>query len=251
MEKLLNYRILLISLLITLLKINIARAGLIIQDDFESGTYSPKWSECSFPNNSVVVKGTAHSGNYSFRIYYQRDEDASALNIYGLTFDELYVRFWQMYPTGFYQRNLKQSNVFHSAGGSYEGSIIHSLWGPSPTMQTTFYIEDEAIWVDFPVPPGEWFEIAYYIKYNTPGKNDGIYRLWRNKKLIYERNNVIYRTINRGADSIWIGGNYSGAGVNPIPFYRYIDDICIGNRPSDCGDDFNPPAPPVNLRILE
>jgi len=95
---------------------------------------------------------------------------------------------------------------------------------------------------DFAIPAGEWFRTAFYAKWNTPGQSDGIYKLWRNDVLIVELYDVKYRTTEKTPDSLWIGGNYSGGGTDPVPFDRYIDDIFVARTPAD-DPEFNPTVP--------
>ncbi|XP_041378355.1 uncharacterized protein LOC121390574 [Gigantopelta aegis] len=49
---------------------------------------------------------------------------------------------------------------------------------------------------------GEWQNIAQYVKLNTPGRTDGVIRVWFNHKLVYEEENVSIRQ----TDSVKIDG---------------------------------------------
>jgi hypothetical protein len=223
--------------------------NVIIQDNFEAGHPSPNWSFIHNPDGGDgVVAGIAHDGNKSYRIRYDRDEDSGKLEFYDLPRrDEYYARYWQMYPDGFVQRNLKQAHFYHESGAT----LFLSLWGDIDGNQdpnqvqaaTTFYPYEggeSAIYSAFPIRAGEWFKTAFYMKLNTPGQANGIYQLWHNDTLVVNRNNVSYRTTDVVPIGGWIGGNYSGAGDAPKPFDRYIDDILIASNPKD-----DMPTPPT------
>src|SRR4051794_32903157 len=92
----------------------------LIQDDFETGAPSAAWSNV-FANDprDGVVSGIAHTGSYSYRIHYERDESESKLELDHIPrSDEYTVSYWQMYPSGFLQRNLKQATFFHGSGSN-------------------------------------------------------------------------------------------------------------------------------------
>ena len=231
-------------------RVLLAGDNILIVDDFESGTPSSDWTEVySADSSDNVVSGIAHSGNNSYRIRYTYDEDEGKLQKYGFeSRDEFYVRYWQMYPDGFVQRNLKQSHIFNTNESTpYEGVMILSLWGqideqPVPNnvqLLTTIYggtgldPDIQASYDSFPISPGEWFRTAYYVKMNTPGQKNGVYKLWQNDRLVLELNNVQFRTSAATPDGVWIGGNYSGGGQDPVAFDRYIDDILVARTPDD------------------
>ncbi|WP_010522499.1 RICIN domain-containing protein [Aquimarina agarivorans] len=43
----------------------------------------------------------------------------------------------------------------------------------------------------------KWYHVKQYIKLNTPGKKNGILKAWVNGKLVYERSNWNFRTVDR------------------------------------------------------
>ena len=230
-------------------------ANVILQDGFESGAADmTQWDEVSAPaGNLTYERGVAHSGNYSARIRYAMDESSAHMVLLNRSFEEgVYVRFWQMYPQGFTQKNLKQVRLFHAEGGSYQGSFTASLWSNPPEILSIFYggMDNDgrdAVYSPFTVPAGQWFKTALYIKYNTPGQNNGLYRLWRDDKLVVSYDDIVWRTNNEGANGLWVGGNYSGGGIDPVPFDRYLDDIYIATEP----DIISEPPTPAEYRYYE
>lgn len=249
----------------------------IISDGFETGLPSDQWDELNFiagPSGQTpstigrVEEGVSHSGRYALRVRYTKDEDSAKLVKMHPIGDEgqLYVRFWQMFPQGFNQRNLKQTRIFYSPGAdcettdgspiTYEGISELLFWGNIPGQQMVAAAyhcpldEPAAIGEYFPYTfaPNEWVKVAMYVKYNHPaGTRNGIFRVWRNDQLMLDRTDVMFLKdqVKSVVDGVWVGGNYSGAGVAPAPFDRYLDDILIADTP-----DGDIPLPSLAPTIL-
>ncbi|XP_041377428.1 uncharacterized protein LOC121389846, partial [Gigantopelta aegis] len=65
---------------------------------------------------------------------------------------------------------------------------------------------------------GEWQNIAQYVKLNTPGRTDGVIRVWFNHKLVYEANNVnIRRKDSVKIDGIFFSTFFGGNDLNWSP----------------------------------
>ncbi|MEO7957887.1 MAG: polysaccharide lyase [Fibrobacteria bacterium] len=102
-------------------------------------------------------------------------------------------------------------------------------------------------------PRNKWIRIKNFLKMNTPGQSNGVFKLWVNDTL--RINNTTagnFRTTSHGFDKIAFGGWYSGPGnENPSnPDTYWIDNprISLTNDfsawPSDTTTQPPPPPPP-------
>ncbi|MDO6694019.1 hypothetical protein Q4574_12055 [Aliiglaciecola sp. 3_MG-2023] len=78
--------------------------------------------------------------------------------------------------------------------------------------------------------PGRWYSIEQYIKLNSPGKQDGIFRAWIDGILIYERKNMYYRDTDKlKIEKVWMNYYFGGVAKPKHNFQMYLDNIVIAS----------------------
>jgi hypothetical protein len=76
-----------------------------------------------------------------------------------------------------------------------------------------------------------WYAIEHYVKMNTPGRNDGIYRVWLDGRLVFEKTDIRYRDIPRiKIQKIHV--NYWHGGMTPSPYDQdvFIDNLVVSRE---------------------
>ncbi len=201
----------------------------LYRDDFETGTQQPFWAECLFcGRDEGIVSGlSVKNGDHAFRIHYDEDESSAWLLLYPVHFESVYVSFWQYFPDGLAGHSIKQFRIANHRGiDSVEGYFNLQAWGNGQN-DAYFGFPDIALYYLNPIPKSMWVRTELYVRYNTTGKRNGVFWQKTNGQFIMASQNAIYHDGARVSDLIGIGGNYSNAGTDPVPFDRYIDDIII------------------------
>lgn len=150
------------------------------------------------------------------------------------TLQELWIRYYVYYPTDativgwkilyFYDENgytaLWEAQPYNYS--FYGGYFLH---GSGASILSTEY---PASWMSDNDRQGygQWIPIEVYVKNNTTGQNNGIYRVWRENTLIINKTDV-NMGIN-GFGSVAIGSNGSGVKgpADTVVGIRF-DDIAI------------------------
>ncbi len=217
----------------------------LIADGFESGTPSTEWTSAEGSAELTIVKGVARSGQYAARIRYTKDEQGASFMFTPIDFAtrrEIYIRYWQMFPQGYNQVGvLKQARIFRAAGhacspnpgGDLGADMAYNIGEMGCTAYRCDGDEPVRAYIDCAFPAGEWVKIAVHFKYNTPGSSNGLCTVWRNDQVIFQQENIKYTDTISNMDGVWVGGNYSGQGRDPVGLDRYLDDIYIGWTPQD------------------
>lgn len=76
-----------------------------------------------------------------------------------------------------------------------------------------------------------WYAIEHYVKMNTPGRNDGIYRVWLDGRLVFEKTDIRYRDIPKiKIQKIHV--NYWHGGMTPSPYDQdvFIDNLVVSRE---------------------
>lgn len=76
-----------------------------------------------------------------------------------------------------------------------------------------------------------WYAIEQFVKLNTPGRPDGILRVWIDGRLALERRNIQYRnTADLKIDRIWMNVYHGGTSAAPTPLHLFIDNVVIAKK---------------------
>jgi hypothetical protein len=85
---------------------------------------------------------------------------------------------------------------------------------------------------------GYWYKFErWYVLNSDVDEADGIMQIWIDDQLVCDRTNVVWRSTSRGCpngtgwQSMWFGGNYSGAtfGAPSGTLYRYLTDFDLSS----------------------
>lgn len=73
-----------------------------------------------------------------------------------------------------------------------------------------------------------WYSIEQYVKLNTPGKKDGVFRAWIDGRQVVERNDIRFRhVLDLKIESVWIDVYHGGVSPAPKDMTLYIDNVVI------------------------
>ncbi|MFA3789573.1 polysaccharide lyase [Aliiglaciecola sp. SL4] len=78
--------------------------------------------------------------------------------------------------------------------------------------------------------PGRWYAIEQYVKLNSPGKKNGIFKVWIDGVLIYERHNMHFRDTEKlKIEKVWLNYYFGGVAKPKNNFNMYLDNIVIAS----------------------
>lgn len=157
----------------------------------------------------------------------------------GETFDEIYWRVYVKYQYGWQGSPKKMSRATSIVSEQWQQAMILHVWsgkentltldpasgveGQSSKIITTKYNDfDKLNWLgnspssEFQISSteesGYWILVEAHARLNTPGKSDGLARLWIDGRLEAERVNMNFR------------GSYVGHGINAVFLESYWND---------------------------
>jgi hypothetical protein len=241
-------------------------ATIIFQDGFESGSLSlwtqdPNNGRYSITTNAARVK----SGTRSLQTLYTPTNAYGMITRWFMPgYDEVYVKFHVMFEENF-QNMRPDGNGMHfltMCGNNINNS--KSCWGKAgvkPNGTDYFYagLDPEYIqndptlrpfawytyWPDMscggslcygnyikqPSPqtaliPGQWQEVVFHIKMNTPGQYNGSQTVWLNGVKKLDKQNMRWRTTTDLKINEIRFDNYMG-NYAPKTEYVWIDDLVI------------------------
>ncbi len=81
---------------------------------------------------------------------------------------------------------------------------------------------------EIPLPPGTGHCVEHYVKLNTPGLRNGIYRGWVDGELVFEKTDFVFRKVAALAvESIWMNVYHGGTTPVDRTVHLYIDNLVI------------------------
>jgi uncharacterized protein YjdB len=238
-------------------------ALIIFQDGFESGNLS-QWSfqsdagsgRYSVTTNAARVK----SGTRSLETLY------TPTNAYGMItrwfmpgYDEVYVKFSVLFEEGFQNKRPDGAGMHYFVLTGNNINDSRSSWGKPaivpngtdyfyagldpeenslPTLQPFSYY---TYWPDMsccygnmfyqqspkaPLTPGQWQEVVFHVKLNTPGQSDGSQTVWINGVKKLDMQNMRWRTTTDLRLNEIRFDNYMGGG-SPITEHVWLDDVTV------------------------
>ncbi len=154
----------------------------------------------------------------------------------GESFDEIYWRIYVKHEYGWQGAPAKMSRATSIVSGTWQQAMILHVWsgddntltldpasgveGQGSNITTTKYNDfDNLRWlgnspssvfqISSTEESGYWVLVEALAKLNTPGKSDGLARLWIDGRLEAERENMNFR------------GSYTGHGINAVFLESY------------------------------
>jgi hypothetical protein len=240
-----------------------AYSAVIMENDMESVTTCLQ----AFTNDVNTYDGGAcaisttyaHSGSNSIRLTYPNDE--AGIELKPPPFEattSLYTRKWEYYDSNWptnWPVGLKTSRYFTASNWStgaepdaYAYASEKLIWqtyggDASDTYArgmniAIFNLDLEATYsatIGY-IQAGTWNKYETWMVLNSAlNAADGVLQVWINDVEVYNNTAVVWRSSARGVpngtgwQSMWFGGNYSGAtfGAPSTTLYRYIDDVYL------------------------
>ena len=233
---------------------------IIFQDGFESGDLSSWTQNPSAGRYSLATDPTrVHAGRQSLQVLF------TPTNGYGLItrwfmpgYDEIYVRFYVMFQEGFLNQRSDGAGMHFLTICGNNSTDSQSCWGKPaivPNGTDYFYagLDPEEVslptlqplsfytyWPDmsccygnvlFQSSPkvalvgGQWQEVVFHIKLNTPGQADGLQEVWLNGVKTLSQQNMRWRTTtDLHVNEIRFDNYMPGA---PQTQYLWIDDVTV------------------------
>jgi hypothetical protein len=76
-----------------------------------------------------------------------------------------------------------------------------------------------------------WYSVEQYLKLNTPGEKDGIFRAWVDGRLVFEKSDIRFRNISKlKIEQIWMNVYHGGTRPSPYDQHMFIDNVVIANK---------------------
>jgi len=264
-----------------------AFAGQIFSNDLESGALNEIFSDVNSYGGVQVSLSTdvAHSGSHAIKITYPADE--AGVELKPKPFPEtksLYTRKYEYYAPGWegnWPVGLKTSRYFTRSdfgtgtdGAAYAYMSEKLIWQTYEGSTSDQYarglcmaIYNQDIEATYPsttlfgnnlpyIRTAHWYKMETWMVMDSGvDTGDGVLQVWIDDKLVLDRKNIAWRSSSRGVpngtgwQSMWFGGNYSGAvfGNPDKAVSRYIDDIYL----STTLDRSSAPAPraPTSVQV--
>jgi hypothetical protein len=244
-----------------------ALAGQIFSNDIESGDLNQIFYDVNTYGGVQVSVSTdvAHSGSRSIKITYPNDEAGVELKPAAFPATRsLFIRKYEYFAPGWegnWPVGLKTSRYFTrpdfttgadaSAYAYMSEKLIWQTYGGSSNDQYVrglcMAIYNQDIEATYPastlfgnklpyIRTGHWYKMETWLVLNSAvNAADGVMQVWIDDKLVLDRKDVAWRSSRRGVpngtgwQSMWFGGNYSGAvfGGPDRAVSRYIDDVYL------------------------
>lgn len=84
---------------------------------------------------------------------------------------------------------------------------------------------------------GQWYKITQYVKMNTPGQSNGIYRGWVDGQLAYDKRDLYFRDEGYGdtlrVGNFWMHHYYGGSPTPNHDIRVYIDNLTVSTTRVD------------------
>ena len=233
---------------------------IIFQDGFESGDLSSWTQDPSAGRYSLSTDpARVHSGTHALQTLF------TPTNGYGLItrwfmpgYDEVFVKFYVMFQEGFKNQRSDGAGMHFLVVCGNNINDSRSCWGkPAIVPNGTDYVyaglDPEEVtlptlqplsfytyWPDMtccygnvqfqPSPKvalvtGQWQEVVFHIKLNTPGQSDGLQEVWLNGVKKLSQQNMRWRTTTDLRLNEVRFDNYMPGG--PQTQYLWVDDVTV------------------------
>lgn len=89
-------------------------------------------------------------------------------------------------------------------------------------------------WSDGPsglLENNRWYAVEQYVKLNTVGARDGIFRAWIDGRQVFEKTNIQYRLTSKlKIENIWMDVYHGGVAPSPKDMTLYFDNVVIARK---------------------
>lgn len=81
------------------------------------------------------------------------------------------------------------------------------------------------------VENNRWYAIEQYVKLNTPGETNGIFRVWVDGRQVFEKADVRFRHVpSLKIENVWFNVYHGGTSTAPKDMALYIDNVVIARK---------------------
>lgn len=81
------------------------------------------------------------------------------------------------------------------------------------------------------VENNRWYAIEQYVKLNTPGETNGIFRAWVDGQQVFEKTNIRFRHVpSLKIETVWFNVYHGGTSTAPKDMALYIDNVVIARK---------------------
>jgi len=228
-------------------------AQLYFSDDFEHGDDSfPGWDQVySLDDGSVTLNtDNPYAGSYCGQLWYQQHSITFfQKELLELETDEVYFKFRYLMH-GIVDDALKWARL-HQLQWPMDGLGFEFKFDFFGTDQSALHLTTasydgiyENHWAHCDIEFDRWYKLETYVKYNTPGLEDGICRIWVDDALIYENTSFNLRaSYSSEYAAVRIPSNTRPG--QPATAYALIDDVEIWDGMPSGGED--PPTVPQGI----
>lgn len=221
----------------------------VFSEGFESGNFTA-WTECFAAESTTAL---VHSGSKSMRAPASAAGECYREGVPGTSSaQELYVSFWTNFGS-----TIGSYNHFWRLRNGLFNTFTNQIdcgWNNNPLAFTCAFIGDG---IDHPLntgqvyfPDSQWHRTEVYLKLNTVGQTNGIFKYWVDGAIVFQVLAAEMRGTNTFYTNLSIRSNFSG-GAN----YNYWDDVQVwdgcpttGAACSGSGSGGTVPAAPFNLQ---
>ncbi len=76
-----------------------------------------------------------------------------------------------------------------------------------------------------------WYSVEQYLKLNTPGQSNGVFRAWVDGQLAFERTDLHWRDVTRlKIESVWLNVFHGGTARTDRDLTLYMDNLVVARR---------------------
>jgi hypothetical protein len=266
-----------------------ASAAQIFSNNLESGALDQIFYDVNSYDGVQVALSTdvAHSGSRSIKITYPNDEAGVELKPAAFPATKsLFVRKYEYFAPGWegnWPVGLKTSRYFTrpdfstgADGSAYAYMSEKLIWETYDGSSTDQFarglcmaVYNQDIEATYPastlfgnnlpyIRTGHWYKMETWVVLNSAvDAADGVMQVWIDDKLVLDRKNIVWRSSSRGVpngtgwQSMWFGGNYSGAvfGGPDRAVNRYIDDLYLSTTLDRSATPAKTPMAPTSAQV--
>lgn len=152
--------------------------------------------------------------------------------------DHIFYRWYHKFEAGMTEFPPKMARIGYRNRSTWKSIFMIHTWmsNTKPSLDVLAENSTQGPWLPVAVSDfdlvqhdGEWASYEVEVKLNTPGSNDGHYRLWINDTIVAERTNVDLRGNTNDKINEVMLDNYWNGGA-PHASARYFDNFVISTK---------------------
>jgi hypothetical protein len=245
-----------------------AGTGLPWTSNFETGNFSEWNGGYRSTDNLIVTESGCFSGRCArtdivpgtVGSNYADKHFGDWFSLGGTKVEEIWLRFYSKFSSGLVWPNRSQKMAIFNLTNGVDNERRYQVYVyVTPSGRYAVDHSDIGNWqfyglsqnVGAPVGPrgDEWDKIKLYVRLNSPGRSDGIVRMWVNDELKLQHTNVPIRASSSYGMNKLILSN-SATQLTVSTGYQWWDSWSLSATDPDGGGGTTLPAVPTNVRII-